>query len=157
MTFLQTDHILAAVVLGFLIDLAVGDPRWLYHPVRMIGWVIDRTEKILRGIFPKNKTGERAAGVFCALWVILVSTIVPVSILFVLYRFHFMAGFLVEVFWCYQLVATKSLRVESMKVYERVKADDLPGLLYFGQKTAPLGEERKERAERNIWQKLRIK
>lgn len=127
MTFLQTDHILAAVVLGFLIDLAVGDPRWLYHPVRMIGWVIDRTEKTLRGIFPKTKTGERAAGVFCALWVILVSTIVPVSILFVLYRFHFLAGFLVEVFWCYQLVATKSLRVESMKVYERVKADDLPG------------------------------
>ncbi len=127
MTFLRTDRILAAVVLGFIIDLAIGDPRWLYHPVRLIGWLIDRTEQRLRGIFPKNKAGERTAGTLCALWVILASTIVPVSILFVLYRFHFLAGFIVEVFWCWQLLAVKSLRVESMKVYERVKAGDLEG------------------------------
>ena len=26
-----------ALILGFLIDLSAGDPRWLYHPVRVIG------------------------------------------------------------------------------------------------------------------------
>ena len=25
------------LVIGFLLDLLIGDPRWLYHPVRIIG------------------------------------------------------------------------------------------------------------------------
>lgn len=53
---------LLAVVLGFLMDLCFGDPRWLYHPVRIIGHGITFLEKILRKIFPKTKTGERIAG-----------------------------------------------------------------------------------------------
>ena len=28
---------ISALVLGFLLDLAFGDPRWLYHPIRLIG------------------------------------------------------------------------------------------------------------------------
>ena len=24
------------LVIGFLLDLLIGDPRWLYHPVRII-------------------------------------------------------------------------------------------------------------------------
>ena len=47
---------LLAVVLGFLMDLCFGDPRWLYHPVRIIGHGITFLEKILRKIFPKTKT-----------------------------------------------------------------------------------------------------
>ena len=41
-----------ALVLGFIIDLLLGDPRWLYHPVRVIGLEISFLEKKLSGIFP---------------------------------------------------------------------------------------------------------
>ena len=51
-----------ALVLGFIIDLFLGDPRWLYHPVRVIGLEISFLEKKLRGIFPKTPKGERQAG-----------------------------------------------------------------------------------------------
>ncbi|HEX9061428.1 MAG TPA: cobalamin biosynthesis protein, partial [Clostridia bacterium] len=37
------------VLIAFLIDLLVGDPYWFPHPVRFIGWLIKRTEKLLRG------------------------------------------------------------------------------------------------------------
>ena len=40
-----------ALILGFLIDLLLGDPRWLYHPVRIIGNGISLLEKILSRIF----------------------------------------------------------------------------------------------------------
>ena len=43
-----------ALMAGFLLDLAIGDPRWLYHPVRLIGKVIDLLEKIFRKILPKT-------------------------------------------------------------------------------------------------------
>ena len=39
-----------ALILGFLIDLSAGDPRWLYHPVRVIGNGISFLEKGLRKI-----------------------------------------------------------------------------------------------------------
>ena len=51
-----------ALMAGFLLDLAIGDPRWLYHPVRLIGKVIDLLEKIFRKILPKTPRGELAGG-----------------------------------------------------------------------------------------------
>ena len=53
-----------ALILGFIIDLLVGDPRWLYHPVRMIGNGISFLEKGLRKILPDTPGGERTAGLF---------------------------------------------------------------------------------------------
>lgn len=44
-----------AVVLGFVLDLLIGDPHWLYHPIRLVGALISALEKLLRGVFPKTK------------------------------------------------------------------------------------------------------
>ncbi len=38
----------ALLMLAFLLDLVIGDPRWLPHPVRMMGSTISRTEIFLR-------------------------------------------------------------------------------------------------------------
>ena len=59
----MTFHI-SALVLGFLLDLAFGDPRWLYHPIRLIGNLIAWAEKPFRAAFPKSEKGELAAGTF---------------------------------------------------------------------------------------------
>ena len=111
----------AAVMAGFIIDLIAGDPRWLYHPVRIIGNGISLAEKLLRKIFPKTKTGERAAGVVLVLLVTGISAAVPLVVLTLLYKHVPLIGFLVETFWCYQLLATKSLKKESDAVYHELK------------------------------------
>ena len=36
---------IAALIIGFILDLLLGDPEWLYHPVRLIGGLISRLEK----------------------------------------------------------------------------------------------------------------
>lgn len=41
------DHIWALLA-GFALDLLLGDPQWLYHPVRIIGGYISWAEKKLR-------------------------------------------------------------------------------------------------------------
>lgn len=124
------EHILPAVTLGFLLDLLLGDPEWLYHPVRMIGKLITFFEGILRGIFPKGRRGERIAGFFLVILVAGISTILSFLILRWLYGIHVWCGFALESFWCYQLLAIKSLRVESMRVYGQVKKGDLPRARY---------------------------
>ena len=48
---------LLAVILGFILDLIVGDPHWLYHPIRLVGHLISGLEKLLRRIFPKTEQG----------------------------------------------------------------------------------------------------
>lgn len=119
------DYILPAAAAGFLLDLLFGDPVWLYHPVRVIGKLITLFEKILRAVFPKTRAGERAAGVFLAIFVTGISTAAPLFLLRFLYGVNVWAGFALETFWCYQLLAARALKVESMRVYAAVQSGDL--------------------------------
>ena len=109
-----------ALAAGFLLDLIFGDPRWLYHPVCLIGNLISVLEKGIRRVFPKTNAGELAGGVVETILVCLFSFGVPAVILFFLYGHFPVAGVILETFWCYQLLATRSLKDESMKVYDRL-------------------------------------
>ena len=53
---------LCALCIGFGIDLILGDPRCVPHPVVFIGRLISALEKLLRRLFPKTVRGENAAG-----------------------------------------------------------------------------------------------
>lgn len=109
-----------ALLGGFLLDLILGDPRWLYHPVCAIGNGITFLEKRIRKIVPRSRRGELAGGFMEALLVCAFSFGIPFLCLNALYRVWEPAGVLLETFWCYQLFATKSLKTESMKVYEKL-------------------------------------
>ena len=116
-----------ALFLGFLIDLLLGDPRWLYHPVRIIGNGISVFEKHLRNLFPKTEKGERKAGFVLVILICFLSGFIPFVILYVGYQIHTILGIAMESFFCYQMLAVKSLKQESMKVYEELKKGDLQG------------------------------
>ncbi len=116
-----------ALILGFLIELLLGDPRWLYHPVRIIGNGISLLEKILRRMFPKTPGGEKTAGFFLVLLICIGSGGVPFLLLYLAYHIHTVLGIALETFMCYQMLAVKSLKAESMRVYEALKKPDLPG------------------------------
>ena len=137
---------LPAVICGFLLDLLFGDPRWLYHPVRIIGNGISILEKGLRKLFPKNKAGERIAGVILVILIVGFSAGIPWLILSLAYGYQTWLGFVLEAFMCYQLLATRSLRDESKKVYDALKEDNLEKSRYavsmiVGRDTQSLSEE----------------
>ena len=141
----MTFHI-SALVLGFLLDLAFGDPRWLYHPIRLIGNLIAWAEKPFRAAFPKSEKGELAAGTFFAVFVVAVSTAVPAILLALASRLSSWLVFALEVFWSFQILAAKSLKSESMKVYAALKEGDLPKArkavsMIVGRDTQKLTEE----------------
>ena len=107
---------LCALILGFFLDLIIGDPHWMPHPIVFIGRLISATEKAMRKIFPKTVLGENFAG--AAVWIIVVtvSTGLPLLILWLAYGVNRFLGLAVETILCAQILATKSLRTESMKV-----------------------------------------
>ena len=107
---------LTALLLGFCIDLLLGDPRWLYHPVQAIGWLIVKLEPPLRRVFPDTDRGQVRAGVALVILVVGITGLVSGGVLWGLHRLHPMAGFAGEVILCWLILAAKSLRTESMKV-----------------------------------------
>ena len=50
---------LAALLIGFVIDLIVGDPHGWPHPVVGIGELISVLERTLRRCFPPSKKAVR--------------------------------------------------------------------------------------------------
>lgn len=49
---------LFALCIGFCIDLLIGDPHGLPHPVAAIGHLISLLERLFRRLFPKTPGGE---------------------------------------------------------------------------------------------------
>lgn len=137
---------LLAIFLGFILDLLVGDPRWLYHPVRLIGKLIEVLEKVLRKAFPKTEKGERLAGLFLVVLVCSMTAGVALGVLFLAYYINFWLGFAAEVIMCYQIFAVRCLKEESMKVYYELEKGDLEGArkavsMIVGRDTQSLSEE----------------
>ena len=116
---------LFALILGFFLDLLVGDPHGFPHPVVLIGKMISGGEKLVRLIFPKTVLGEQIAG--GVLWVLVVglSFAIPALLLSLAYGVNQWLGLALETLFCAQILATKSLKEESMKVYAALKTGDL--------------------------------
>lgn len=122
---------MAALILGYGLDLLFGDPHSLYHPVRAIGAVINGTERLLRRWCTPGGTSipkrELAAGGVLAAVVIAVSVSVPGILLWIAGRISPWLRFGLMTLFCYQLLAAKSLADESRKVEKALKAGDVEG------------------------------
>jgi len=109
-------HILAFAA-GFLIDILVGDPRWIPHPVSAMGRLI----KLLENILTVRKSGEQKKllrkGKILVASVLLITAITTGGILIGCYILHPFAGVLAETLMTWQALAAKDLKVESMRVY----------------------------------------
>lgn len=113
------------MILGFGLDLLVGDPHSIAHPVVFIGKLIQATERLVRRLFPKTRRGEEWAGGILWLVVVSVSTALPALLLGLCYGISPWLGLGVESLLCAQILATKSLKDESGKVYSALESGDL--------------------------------
>ena len=117
---------LLALVIGYILDLIFGDPYWMPHPVRFIGNLISLLEKVIRRFISKTKRGEYIGGIILTAIVVSISMVIPLIIILIAKTINKYLALIVESFMCYQILATKSLKVESMKVYDELAKNDLP-------------------------------
>ena len=137
---------LAALIVGFGLDLLLGDPHWMPHPIRAIGKFVDVSERILRRVFPATPAGERAAGVVLVVVVAGLSTAIAAILLWVGYRINLWLGFVLEAILCSFMLASRSLRDESMNVATALKTEGLKAArravsMIVGRDTEILDEE----------------
>lgn len=119
-------ELLLAVVLGFVLDLIFGDPHQLPHPICLIGkWVSDG-ERFWRKRFSATPKGAFRGGVCLNLTVLFLCFSVPFVLLQLAKWIHPLLWFFLQTLFCYQILATKSLKTESMRVYTALKQKNLP-------------------------------
>ena len=111
-----------ALALGFLVDLLVGDPHGWPHLIRGFGFLIAALERVLYPM--KNK---RAGGTLLVVVVLLLSAGLPALLLVFVWRVSPWLYIVIETVFCWQILATKSLRDESRAVYAKLASGDLPG------------------------------
>lgn len=114
-------ELFCAMLLGFLLDCLLGDPRSIPHPVVCMGRLISWLEKAFRALFPKTKLGENLAGGCIWLVTVAVSFLIPWGLLKLAGMVSPWLRLLLQAIFCWQVLAAKSLRQESMKVYEALK------------------------------------
>lgn len=115
-----TYHI-TAMAAGFLLDFLLGDPYWLPHPIRAIGSLIGWLEH--KWNHPEEKNSRK--GTIMVLLVLAVTGSVTFLLWAGAYRVHPLLGVMVESIMTYQILATKCLKTESMKVYDALQKQDL--------------------------------
>ncbi|MFD2171884.1 adenosylcobinamide-phosphate synthase CbiB [Tumebacillus lipolyticus] len=112
------------LALAYLIDLLVGDPRWLPHPVVWMGKAISKLDRLLakrRG----SKWEERAKGMLFPLLIAGGVFAVSFYLLQLLYSIHPWLGVGLEVWLISTTIAVKGLAEAGRGVYQALRQGDL--------------------------------
>ena len=131
-------HLPIVIIIAYILDLIFGDPRWFPHPVKGIGWMVEKAEPLFRkGRFAYRN--EKIAGAIFAFTIIVLTwglTFIVIHYCFSLNLICFwlpdgcgQAGKFLELavssFLIYTSLSIKSLRQESMQVYLALKRMDI--------------------------------
>lgn len=126
-----TYHLPLTILLAYLLDLILGDPRWLPHPVRWIGRYISFLEDKIRRFatpphppFAKEGAGgvaEKIGGIF--LFIIVVGTVFGATwfLLYLAYQLSAISYQLLAIFIAYASLSIKSLKDEALSVVYAVE------------------------------------
>ena len=118
---------ISAFFFGFILDMIFGDPYGFPNPLRLMGGLISELEKRLLDMENRNPDRELKNGKLLAAAVLLSVSAVSSAVFIAAYFAHPILGACAEAFMTYQILAAKSLKSESMKVFDRLESDDLSG------------------------------
>lgn len=136
------------LISALLLDLILGDPRWLPHPVVGIGRMIAALERRLRRLVKDELPG----GILLLILVVGATYIAAALLLKGAYAVHPWLGFAVAVWVSWTCLAARSLHAESKLVADRLTAGDLEGARQYLARI--VGRDTEGLDEPEIWRAL---
>lgn len=129
---------------AYQLDLIIGDPRWIPHPVIGMGRAIKRLEKWIRSRF-HTPSHLKKSGILFPVIIVGGSLLVTWVLLKGLYMIHPWLAVGAEVVLIATTIATKGLKDAGMEVYNHLQRGDLPAArqalgMIVGRDTAHLDE-----------------
>lgn len=134
-----------ATVIGFIIDLIIGDPVFPLHPVRLIGRLITFLENKLRKPNDTSAGDIRRGSAVATLTVVITGACVCLVVLVCGWINRYLQ-LTVEALLCWSVLSAKDMTVESRAVYDALDNQDLPRArqalsMIVGRDTSALNEE----------------
>ncbi len=112
------------VFIGFIIDCIVGDPEWLFHPVRFIGKFINILEKFL--LKENNSVNKKLIKGFILVVCVLSATFfISFVLLSITYSVNIFLGIIIQSIMCAQCLAARNLKDEAMSVHNALSHNDI--------------------------------
>lgn len=131
-------HHIIAFSIGIVLDLIIGDPYNLPHPIKAIGKLVGWLDKMLMDSIYSERVGtletatskwrksrEYSRGVVIVFIVLAVTVLATDLIMHAAYMIHPIVGVCVEAILTCYILAAKSLYTESMKVYKALNEKDI--------------------------------
>jgi adenosylcobinamide-phosphate synthase len=118
MDFFPSWYILPA---AFLLDMAIGDPTWLPHPIRWMGRAMEKFEPVFR----KLPMRLSVSGTLFALALIAGTWGVAAALVAVSRALHPALGSVVEILMIYYCISVRCLEKYAMEVYESLANGNL--------------------------------
>lgn len=132
------------IILSYLLDRCIGDPRWIPHPVIGMGKGISALERVIRSLV-NTDSGLKRAGVLFPIVIAGGSFAITWGLVYVLGLIHPVIAAAAEVVLIATTIASKGLKDAGMEVYRHLKQQDWPAArrslgMIVGRDTAHLDE-----------------
>ena len=111
---------------SFILDVMVGDPEWLPHPVRLIGKAINLLDRHLYRDTDENKT-KLLKGLLLTLAITASTGIISFFLLYMCFSINRLVGLLASIIMSTYCLAAHDLKKAAIEIYEKIVAGDLPG------------------------------
>ncbi|MBI2557084.1 MAG: cobalamin biosynthesis protein CobD [Planctomycetes bacterium] len=138
---------LIELAVAFVLDCAIGDPQWSYHPMRLIGRSIEGMEYLVR----KLSIPERVSGILLTMIIVSGTYLVTHAVVILSRQWSALSEIIIGAVIIYFAISVKSLADESKKIMTALKENDLMKArkalsLIVGRDTANLSQEQIVRA-----------
>ncbi len=117
----MNDELVWSIAAAFALDLALGDPRWMPHPVRIIGRCAVTLEAMLSRLLGRSRL---SGGLFAAL-IVGGAGLTVRELLLAAGRLDHRLATALTVYFLYTAFAARDLEVESLQVYRTLRRGSL--------------------------------
>ena len=111
---------LIELAFAYVLDLAIGDPQWSYHPVRLIGRSIGGMEYLLR----KLTIPMRISGILLTIIIVSGTYLTSYALVLLSRQWSKLGEIIIGAVILYFAISVKSLADESKKVMTALKEND---------------------------------
>lgn len=116
---------LAALALGFALDMLLGDPEVVVYPQYFIKKLVSKLDKSFRNSYKNTPEAQRMAGLMMTVIVLLIVAAVALLLLFVGYKLNAALGIFLEGIMCWSALSVKSLKTAAGGVMRAARAGNL--------------------------------
>src|SRR5512143_4107391 len=132
------------ILSAFVLDRLVGDPRWLPHPIRGIGLLIERQEKLFRR-WARSAFAETCAGVVLVMVTVSIVYFTAGVLALSAFRLSPAFGFIVSAVIAFTTIAARGLANAARSVLDKLEGGNIASArcelaMIVGRDTAQLDE-----------------